>query len=488
MWNGVVLWIPRGRRADNSETDVTRRTGRWFRPAVAVGFLLGALLLVDTVYTFRYVVRPLVLDHVASEAGLLVSQIELAARAENPEDGAALAAMIGAVARERPDRVAWIRIADQDGHVLAAAGTPDGRPLPQAEREAVVARRVQQVARTRVTPGGEVLVVTLPFRYQFPGERGGRTPQQAGGGQPRFKLAETALVIEGAAGVFWPLRRALAINLAAAIALLAAMAVFALQFRRYVQARQVEEQLAVARRVQQQLLPRSCDDCTNLDFAVAFEPAHEVGGDFYDIFKTAHGDIALVLGDVAGKGLPAAILMGVVHGAVRAVAAGWTGTNHAALAGHLNELLRSSTADNRYVTLFWGAINTAEGRLRYVNAGHLPPLLLRRGADGRVAVERLEDGGPVLGLLPFAAYQAGEVQLREGDLLVAYSDGLSEANNAADEELGTDRVVAAAESHFGRTSAEVVSRLVQLAREFAGRQPLRDDLTLLVVRAGPART
>lgn len=467
---------------------MTRRTGRWFRLAVAVGFLLGILLLADTVYTFRYVVRPLVLDHIAGEAGLLVSQLEIAARAENPEDGAALAAVIGAAARERPDRIAWIRIADQDGRIVAAAGTPEGGALPRADREAVVARRVQQLARTRATPGGEVLVVTLPFRYQFPSERGGRAPQQAGGGQPRFKLAETALVVEGAAGVFWPLRRALAINLAAAIALLAAMAVFALQFRRYVQARQVEEQLAVARRVQQELLPRECADCGNLDFAVAFEPAHEVGGDFYDLFRTSNGDIAVVLGDVAGKGLPAAILMGVVHGAVRAIAAGSTGTNHAALAGHLNELLRSSTADNRYVTLFWGSIDAAGRTLRYVNAGHLPPLLLRRGANGRVAVERLEDGGPVLGLLPFATYQGGEVQLREGDLLVAYSDGLSEATNAADEELGTDRVVAAIESHFGGTPREVVSRLVQLAREFAGRQPLRDDLTLLVVRAGPIRS
>lgn len=463
-----------------------RHSSRWFRVAVATGFLLGLLLLADTIYTFRSVVRPLVLDRLSNEAGQLVSQLENAARTENPADGAALARLIETVGRQRSDEVAWIRIVDQGGRLLAAVSGASDVPLPQTVLESIVTNRAQRVIETRATPRGEVLVVTLPFRFQFLDERGARALQRETTGQPRFKIAEVALYLDGAAGVFWPLRRALVISLAAAIALLAAMTVFALQFRHYVQVKQAEEQLAIARRVQQDLLPLECSGCGGVDFAVEFLPFSEVGGDYYDVFRVSNGDVALVLGDVAGKGLPAALLMGVVHGAVRGASARWTSADHAGLAEHLNELLCSRTAGNRYVTLFWGSVDTSGHTLRYVNAGHVPPLLVRRTSDGGVEVERLEEGGSVLGLMPGVTFRAGETRFSDGDLLVAFSDGLSEATNARDEEFGSERVFDTVADHLGRPTGEILARVLESARAFRGSEPLRDDLCLLVVRARSA--
>lgn len=459
-------------------------SARWFRVAVGAGFALGLLLLADTIYTFRFVVRHLVFDHLATEAGQFVSHLETESRAASPEDGPGLAALLDGFAGGRPAEVAWIRVADQRGRILAAsAGAPPGQ-LRRPVLEDMLGGRSQRVIAEGIGPRGELAAVTLPFRYQFPGERAARAAQP-GQGQPRFKIAEVALYLEGASGVFWPLRRALAINLLGAVALLAAMTVLTLQFRRYVQARQVEQQLALARTVQQELLPQECEGCGTLDFSVTFTPASEVGGDFYDLFRVSDRDVALVLGDVAGKGLPAAILMGVIHGAIRAASARWTGSNHDELAAYVNDLLCGRTAENRYVTLFWGSIDTTANTLRYVNAGHLPPLLFRRGPAG-VAVERLEEGGPVLGLLPGVGYRTGETELAAGDILVAFSDGLSEAANAQDEEFGVDRVIEAVRPLAGRPPADVLDAVLTSVRAFIGSEPLRDDLCVLVVRAGEA--
>lgn len=457
---------------------------RWFRFAVAAGFALGVLLLVDTVYTFRSIVRHLVFDHVAAEAGQVASRLETLARAENPADGPALASLAEHLIRERPEQAAWVRVADQGGRVIAASGASGAAPVPQATLEGIVGGRAQRMTAAGQGPRGEVLVVSLPFRYQFPDERAARAGQQ-GTGQPRFKIVEVSMYLAGSSGVFWPLRRVLAINLLAAVALLAAMTVLTLQFRRYVQARQVEQQLALARTVQHELLPQECDGCGALDFSVTFTPASEVGGDFYDLFRVSDRDVALVLGDVAGKGLPAAILMGVIHGAVRAASVGWTGKNHHDLAAHLNELLCGRTAENRYVTLFWGSVDVTGSVLRYVNAGHLPPLLFRRRAAG-VEVERLDEGGPVLGLLHGATYRIGETVMAPGDMLVAFSDGLSEAANARDEEFGVDGVIEAVRPLVGRPPADVLGAVIASVRAFIGDEPLRDDLCVLVVRAGAA--
>jgi sigma-B regulation protein RsbU (phosphoserine phosphatase) len=232
----------------------------------------------------------------------------------------------------------------------------------------------------------------------------------------------------------------------------------------------------LARSVQQELLPKACPACSRLDFVAECLPAWDVGGDYYDVFAAGRDSVMLVLGDVCGKGLPAALLMGLVHGAVR-TAARSPSLDLAAMAGQLNELLCLRTAGERFVSLFWASCDPGRSVLEYVNAGHLPPVLVRGGA-----LHRLTAGGPVLGLLPQAPYQQATLPLHAGDLLVVYSDGLVEAVNASGGEFGEGRLLAAVEAHHHRPVAEVRTAILEAVRAFRGSTPLPDDLTLLVAR------
>jgi sigma-B regulation protein RsbU (phosphoserine phosphatase) len=378
--------------------------------------------------------------------------------------------------------MAWIRVADQQGDILAESDDPGEPRLTEETLQALLERRAQSVAETHLTPAGEVVVVALPFRFRFPDERPGLTGESPVVGRPKFKLAEVALYLHGTADVFRPLRRNLVVSMAAALALVAAMVVFALRFPSYLRGKELEQQLELARRVQQELLPRECPACEQLDFAAECVPAWEVGGDYYDVFPTRQGQIALVLGDVSGKGLSAALLIGVVHGAVCTASEVWNGMNHAELTRQVNELLCTRTAGNRFVTLFWAYYDPQQQALRYVNAGHLPPLLVRRGAKEITEVHRLESGGPVLGLLPEASYEPGEAALRADDLLVIYSDGVTEATNASGDEFGDERLWRTIQANAQRSARDLQQEILRQVKEFARREPLRDDLTLLVAR------
>lgn len=458
-----------------------------FKSVVALGFLLGILLLGDTIYTFRYVVRPLVLDHVAGVAVQLISELENSARAAGVADLDDLASLVEVFRRAHPTLLTSIRVVDQQGELLAASTDAVDTPLPDPVRRAVLESRSHRIVETGAGPHGEQLTVAVPFRFQLPAERTERVPGEQPPGRPRFKIAVVTLPLEAAAAIFWTLRRALAITLVGAVALLVTMTVITLQLRRYVQAKQLEQQLAVARLVQRELVPHECPDCGGVEFAIEFLPAFDVGGDYGDIFRGPNGDIVLVLGDVAGKGLPAALLMGVIHGAVRAASAQWTGANEAELTSDLNALLCDRTARNRYATLFWGFLDTRTWRLRYVNAGHLPPLLARASATGsEPETSWLGEGGPVVGLLPDMPYVPGEVQLKPGDRLVMFSDGLSEATNATDVEFGLERIRAAVLSLLDQPPDALARGILEAARTFTGGRPFADDLTLLVVGSGRA--
>jgi serine phosphatase RsbU (regulator of sigma subunit) len=443
-----------------------RRRFKWFYGALAAGVGLSVLLLVEEIRMYRYVSGHLIPDHLNRLAGLRVSWLESRVREQRVSERGQLGGFLEELRRNHPD-VAWVRVFDQQGVLLGAStGAPTG-PLPADAVRPLVEVRAQSVTQRR----GELLIVALPFRYRFFDQE---TP--AGPGRPRFNLAEVGLTSGAADESLGPLRRNLAIALTSAIALLASMGIFALRFPGWLRAKELDKQLALARSVQQELLPKGCPACTGLDFVAECLPAWEVGGDYYDIFPTGQGSVMLVLGDVCGKGLPAALLMGLVHGAVRGAARS-SASDLAALARQLNELLCQRTAGQRFVSLFWASCDPARNVLEYVNAGHLPPLLVRNGA-----VERLGEGGPVLGLLPQAPYQQAAVPLHPGDLLVVYSDGLIEAVNARGDEFGEERLEAVVQAHQHRPVAEVRTAIVASARAFTGPTPLPDDLTLLVAR------
>jgi len=173
------------------------------------------------------------------------------------------------------------------------------------------------------------------------------------------------------------------------------------------------------------------------------------------------------------------LLMGVLHGAVRSSSWSDSADKHAESTQHINSLLYERAATARYATMFWSYFDPATQHLKYINAGHCPPLLMKAGHGN--AVLRLTAGGPVLGLLPHAVYQQGSVRLDPGDVLMLYSDGIVEATNTNDEEFGEMRVVEIARNCFGHTAEGIRDAILTSVEAFTGRAVPEDDRTICVI-------
>ena len=208
-------------------------------------------------------------------------------------------------------------------------------------------------------------------------------------------------------------------------------------------------------------------------------PARSIGGDYYDFLELPGGDLGVAIADVSGKGIAAALLMSVVQASLRLISAD-TGSSCAQLAAKMNRFLYGSTAGNKYATFFYAQIDMATRRLRFVNAGHNPPYLVRRTPRGAEA-QPLKAGGTVLGLFPEADYEAGEVPLLPGDVLVAFTDGVSEAMNPAGEEFGEARLEALLVEGVGQSADDISARLTAAMRDWIADAEPHDDLTFVVV-------
>ena len=240
-------------------------------------------------------------------------------------------------------------------------------------------------------------------------------------------------------------------------------------------------ELEIAREVQERLFPQSYPPVQGLELAGACRPALAVGGDYYDFVPLAGGGLGIAIGDISGKGIPAALLMATLRAFLR----GQTVRGQADLAGliaDLSGLVYESSAPNRYATFFYAEYDPASRRLVYVNAGHNPPMLLRGGSHGEARVERLDAGGPVIGLLPECFYTQAEVRLEPGDLLVAFTDGVSEAMNAVQEEWGEERLLPVLQDARGEPLGSVIERVMAGADAYVAGAPQHDDMTLVVVR------
>jgi serine phosphatase RsbU (regulator of sigma subunit) len=324
---------------------------------------------------------------------------------------------------------------------------------------------VEQIAELR-----ELFPVRLPLGGGHPGANGG--------------LLEIARVREEPP-VFAPIRWNLVINCSGALVLMLAVMLIRMRLRDYLRGRALGQQVEIARQVQQNLLPGSRPVPEHVELSAECAPAASVGGDFYDVFRTEDGRIATLLGDVSGKGLPAALLMGVIHGAVRSM--DWTGSvlQHEEASRRLNALLCDRASSERYASMFWAYFDPGTRRLHYINAGHCSPLLVSTH-ERKVRVEALSQGGPVLGLIPFAGYQQASVPYQENDLLVMYSDGVVEAANAKGEEFGEQRLRQVIEEHAGSAPETLRESILNAVRQFVGNAAPHDDLTLMVVRFTPA--
>jgi sigma-B regulation protein RsbU (phosphoserine phosphatase) len=247
--------------------------------------------------------------------------------------------------------------------------------------------------------------------------------------------------------------------------------------REWIEKQKIEKEMALAREIQRGLLPDQEPRIEGWDIAGINIPCLTVGGDYFDYLDRGGGRHWLVIADVSGKGTGAALLMASAQAAVHALA-GLGAISLEDLAERLNEIVYQSTEVNRYVTAFFSCLEESTGELEFVNAGHCYPILMRRG--GRV--ERLVEGGPVIGLLQDLSVNAGRTRLEPGDLLVMYTDGLSETRNAEGEEFDEERVLELLRETKGRPSREIVAKLVAGVRVFAAEAGLSDDLTLMVVQ------
>jgi sigma-B regulation protein RsbU (phosphoserine phosphatase) len=234
--------------------------------------------------------------------------------------------------------------------------------------------------------------------------------------------------------------------------------------------------LALARRVQRQLLPRTRPPLATLEYAADCREAGAVGGDGYDFLDLGPNTLGLMLTDISGKGMGAALLMANLQATLRAeFARGGVELKHRLAA--VNALFLASTAPEHYATLFFGCYDDAHRRLVYANCGHNPPLVLR--ADG--SCERLPPTAPAMGLMADWTCEQKEVGIAQGDTLVVFSDGVTEAQNARDEEFGEARLVETVRREGSGPVASLPAAILAAVEEFTG-TPHEDDLTLVVAR------
>ena len=243
-------------------------------------------------------------------------------------------------------------------------------------------------------------------------------------------------------------------------------------YREVVERERTAQELRIAARIQQALLPPAQFTGASVTLAAKTTPCRDVGGDFFDYQERDTG-FSFVLGDVAGKGTSAALLTAVIQGLFAAEAE--AEDPPATVLRRVNRALCRRAIDARFVTGFYGQI--VNGTLRYCNAGHNAPFLFSNGG-----LQRLETGGCVMGLFDTAAYESAEVPCAPGDLLVVFSDGVTEAVNADGDELGDDRLHQCLEAVRDRPVWEVLTAVEREARAFAGSVALRDDLTVMVIR------
>lgn len=240
------------------------------------------------------------------------------------------------------------------------------------------------------------------------------------------------------------------------------------------------QEIASAGEVQQCLLPQSAALVGGLDCAGISRPARGVTGDYYDFFPLPDHRVAIVLGDVCGKGIPAAILMAALRGYLHGATAERQ-SDPRALAEAMSQHLHHSAPASRFATMFYGVYDAPTRTLEYVTAGHQAPLLLRDGAD-RPRPLLNDHGGLALGMMPDAKYRPARVQLEPGDLLVAFTDGMTEAMDVAGDEWGEDRFIDALEAARPSAVRVIAERALAAATDFANGAPQHDDMTMVVVR------
>jgi sigma-B regulation protein RsbU (phosphoserine phosphatase) len=238
----------------------------------------------------------------------------------------------------------------------------------------------------------------------------------------------------------------------------------------------MEHELQLASEIQQRFLPSAAPQVAGYELQGISFPCYEIGGDYYDFIEREDKRMVIALGDVSGKGTAAALLMSSLHAAIHAQAT----SNHSIVETitEVNRYLAENTPANRFVTLFYAELDPQTGALSFLNAGHNPPIIVHAAGT----MENLASGGLPLGIMPEAFYREGHTQLQPGDVLVAYSDGVSEAVNPAGEEFGAQRLYEVIARNLDASAAGIRDRIEAALSKWAQGTPAADDITMVIVK------
>lgn len=239
----------------------------------------------------------------------------------------------------------------------------------------------------------------------------------------------------------------------------------------------IKAELAQAGEIQRTLLPRSVPQVPGFSLALISRPSGEIGGDFHDLFLLGDKYLGVAVGDVVGKGIPGAITMASLYTAFHEYA-----TDPLMIPSDVmiraNEMLHEVTASDRFATLFYGVLSLNDGMIRYCNAGHTPPLICRNNGE----IEYLDDGGLILGSFPDARYENGLAPLQEGDVLVLYTDGVTESTNSAQQAFGFEMLEETIKRTIALSVDDIRDALTKSLRCFSQSNTVQDDITVIIVK------
>ena len=233
-------------------------------------------------------------------------------------------------------------------------------------------------------------------------------------------------------------------------------------------------ELADAREIQRRLLPRAIPQIRGCEISAIWHPVRDVSGDYFDVLKFDDQTTGICIADVMGKGMPAALLMSNLQAVLRVYAS--AKTSPAELCERINRLVCTNVDAGKFITCFYGLVDMKRRRLTYTNAGHYPPMLVHR--DG--GLTRLTEGGIVFGLRDNCKFEIGEVELKAGDRLVLFTDGVTEVRNSSDEEFGEERLLHILRSSQGLAGEELQQRILQQVNDFCLGE-LSDDTTMVIL-------
>jgi sigma-B regulation protein RsbU (phosphoserine phosphatase) len=238
----------------------------------------------------------------------------------------------------------------------------------------------------------------------------------------------------------------------------------------------MEEDLLIARDIQRNLLPQTLPDYDNYDIAALNVSSKQVGGDYYDVIPLEDGKFYIAIADVSGKGVPASLMMANIQAFLQVICRQGIRIDEAT--GMINDLVTANTSEGRFITFFWGYIDTKTNNLTYVNAGHNPPYIIRNGK-----IMKLDKGGMIFGVMKTSfPYIFEEVELKKDDVIILYTDGVSEAMNLNNEEYSEEKLQEIAKSLVNKTAEEILTGIKEDVQIFTQGNVQSDDITMIVIK------